>query len=377
MKILFTLSPLASHLRAMLPTIRAAARAGHDVVVGTGPDLIDDLQRRGYQTWAAGPSAREAWAELNVAPPPSSVTEQLTASASALFGRPGVARARVMLPLASRWAPDLVVHDPTEVAGAEVAALIGAEQVVHGIGVQGYRQFPMLPLVTAEFARSLGTADRFAEITSAPYLDPTVPTLRPHPVGLFFPDVRPFRPELEATRPGARLPLRVQRFSQDRTVLITLGAGPELLSTVLGALREVPVNVLIETGAYEVGALGSLPQNVAAARELPPALALPLCSAMISHGGTAITTAALAYGLPQVILPRGADQRGNAALLVREGVAIGVSRENVQPGAVRRALADVLALPAYPAAAQRLRDAFLSMPTAAEALHTLTSRVTV
>ena len=60
MKILFTLSPLASHLRAMLPTIRAAAEAGHDVVVGTGPDLIDDLQRRGYQTWSAGPSAREA-----------------------------------------------------------------------------------------------------------------------------------------------------------------------------------------------------------------------------------------------------------------------------------------------------------------------------
>ena len=357
MKILFTLSPLASHLRAMLPTIRAAAEAGHDVVVGTGPDLIDDLQRRGYQTWAAGPSAREAWAELNVAPPPSSVTEQLAVSAAALFGRPGVARARVMLPLASRWTPDLVVHDPTEVAGAEVAALIGAEQVVHGIGVQGYRQFPMLPLVTAEFARSLGTPDRFAEITSAPYLDPTVPTLRPHPVGLFFPDVRPFRPELEAARPGARLPLRAQRFTEDRTVLITLGAGPELLSTVLGALREVPVNVLIETGAYEVGALGSLPKNVAAAREVPLALALPLCSAVISHGGTAVTTAALAYGLPQVILPRGADQHGNAALLVREGVAIGVSRENVQPGAVRRAVADVLALPAYPAAARRLRDA--------------------
>ena len=68
------------------------------------------------------------------------------------------------------------------------------------------RQFPMLPLVTAEFARSLGTPDRFAEITSAPYLDPTVPTLRPHPVGLFFPDVRPVRPELEVARPGARLP---------------------------------------------------------------------------------------------------------------------------------------------------------------------------
>jgi len=235
----------------------------------------------------------------------------------------------------------------------------------------------MLPLVTAEFARSLGTPDRFAEITSAAYLDPTVPTLRPHPVGLFFPDVRPFRPELEVARPGARLPLRSQRFSEDRTVLITLGAGPELLSTVLGALREVPVNVLIETGAYEVGALGSLPRNVAAAREIPLALALPLSSAVISHGGTAVTTAALAYGLPQVVLPSDADQRANTALLVREGVAIGVNRDQLQPGAVRRALADVLALPAYPVAARRLRDAYLALPTAAAVLNALTSPVAV
>jgi UDP:flavonoid glycosyltransferase YjiC (YdhE family) len=98
---------------------------------------------------------------------------------------------------------------------------------------------------------------------------------------------------------------------------------------------------------------------------------------VISHGGTAVTTAALAYGLPQVVLPRGADQRGNAALLVREGAAISVNRDQMQPGAVRRALADVLTLPAYPAAARRLRDAFLALPTAAEMLHFLTSPVAV
>ena len=146
---------------------------------------------------------------------------------------------------------------------------------------------------------------------------------------------------------------------------------------MLGALREVPVNVLIETGAYEVGALGSLPENVAAAREVPLALALPLCSAVISHGGTAVATRSAGVRAAAGHPAAGADQRGNAALLVREGVAISVGRETVQPGAIRRALADVLALPAYPAAAQRLRDAYLGMPTAAEALHTLTSPVAV
>lgn len=375
MKILFTLSPLASHLRAMLPMIRAAAAAGHDLVVATGPDLIDDLQRRGYQTWSIGPSAREAWAELNLAPPPASTSDQLARSASVLFGRPAIQRAQAMLPRATRWLPEVVIHDASELAGAEAAALLGADHIVHGIGAQGYRQFPMLPLITAEFAAALGTPDRFAEIVGSPYLDPTMPSLRSLPTSLVFPDVRPIRPELEAPRPGARLPLRAQRFTLDRTVLITLGGGAELLATVLSALRPIPVNVLLETGPVEVGQLGPLPAQVAAAREIPLSLALPLCAAVINHGSSTVTTAAVAYGLPQVILPRGADQRGNAATLVRAGAAIGVSPTQLQPGAVRRALADTLAIPGYANAARALRDRYLSTPTAGQALDALVARV--
>ena len=47
MRILFTVGPLVGHLQPMLPLLRAASAAGHQVVVATGPDLVGELQRRG------------------------------------------------------------------------------------------------------------------------------------------------------------------------------------------------------------------------------------------------------------------------------------------------------------------------------------------
>ena len=54
--------------------------------------------------------------------------------ALALFGRPGVARARELMPLAAHWRPDVVVHELLEVGGWEAAAVSGALDVVHGFG---------------------------------------------------------------------------------------------------------------------------------------------------------------------------------------------------------------------------------------------------
>jgi UDP:flavonoid glycosyltransferase YjiC (YdhE family) len=68
MRILFTAGPLRGHLQSLLPLLRAASAAGHQVLVATGPDLVGELQRRGYQTWSIGPAARETWAELRSRP---------------------------------------------------------------------------------------------------------------------------------------------------------------------------------------------------------------------------------------------------------------------------------------------------------------------
>ena len=374
MRILFTISPLAAHLAAMLPTIRAASAAGHDVMVGTGPDLAPEVHRRGYPCWAAGPSGRQAWAELAAQPASGDELVKRKHLACVLYAQPAVARVREFLPRVRRWSPDLVIHDLTDAAGAAIAAVTGASHIVHGTGSQTNRQLAMLRLVTAEFAAELMLPNRFAAILAAPFLDPTPAFLQPE-APLLFRAVHPVRPEVDPVRAGERLPLRAQRFAYERTVLLTLGPSqrPDLLATALEVISRFEVNLLIETGPrIEVGTLGPVPMHIAAAQRLAPALTLPLCSAVVSHGGTGTVLGAVAHGLPQVVVPHGDEPRHNAITLNQSGAGIAVLPHPLVPGALRRALADVLANPTFARTAQSHQAALAAMPTAADALRQLT-----
>ena len=376
MRILFTVSPLSGHLQPMLPLLRAASAAGHQVVVATGPDLVGELQRRGYQTWSIGPTAREAWAELRSRPPLLDPAAQRARTASVLFGRPGVARVRDVLTRAANWAPDVVVHSLLEVAGAEVAALLGAREIVCSSTSGVKRAQDLLPRVTAELAATLNTPDRYADILAAPYLDPRVPGLAvDQPTG--FADVRRVRPELEG--PTYRLPLRVQRFGDQRTVLLSLGrhaVRPRLLSTALAGLQGFSSNIIVETGsAPDLASLGPVPPNVAIAKVIDYPRALPLCTAVIGNASAELTAGALSHGLPMVNLPSRGDQLSTAHQVSRIGAGISVQPDRLTPGAVRHALADVLADPSYAAAALAQQAAIAALPSAADVLADLTAAV--
>ena len=373
MRILVTASPLMGHLRPMLPLLRAASAAGHEVVVATGPDLARQLQRRGYQTWSVGPAADEIFAARSAQRPAADPTERVRRSASVMFGQPGAARARDLLPRVSRWAPDLVLHEITEVAGAEAAALTGAQEIVVGPTGEVGAAEALLPLVTAELAAALRTPDRHRGIVVAPFLDPRVPALAPDRPTTFA-DVRPLRPELD--EPQSRLPLRAQRFGGQTTVLLSLGRHGVREDTLLGALdglRGFGLNVLLETGSdLDLTALGQLPRNVAVAPVIDYARALPICHAVVGDGSAELTAGALAYGLPLVTLPRRPEQLATARALHTLGVGLTVQPDHLRPGAVRRALADVLADPAYARAATLQRAAIAALPSAADLLADLT-----
>ena len=373
MRILFTTSPLIGHLRPMLPLLRAAGAAGHDVVVATGPDLVRELQRRGVQTWAVGPAAADIIAARQPRSPDVAAAAHLRRSASLMFGQPGAARARDLLPRASRWSPDLVVHEITEVAGAEVAALTGACEIVVGPTGEVGAAEALLPLITADLAATLNTPDRHSDIVAAPFLDPRVPALAPDRPTTFA-DVRPLRPELD--EPQARLPLRAHRFGGQTTVLLSLGRHGVRGETLLGALdglRGFGLNVLLETGSdLDLTALGQPPRNVAVAPVIDYTRALPLCHAVIGNGAAELTAGALAHGLPLITLPRTPDQLATARALHALGVGLTVQPDRLRPGAVRRALADVLADPAYARAATQQQAALASLPSAADVLADLT-----
>jgi UDP:flavonoid glycosyltransferase YjiC (YdhE family) len=92
-----------------------------------------------------------------------------------------------------------------------------------------------------------------------------------------------------------------------------LGQKTPLLSTLIAALRDELVNVVVTVGRRQDPALfGPQPENLHIARYIPNTLLMPYCDVVVSHAGWSPTLGALCAGLPQVCVPLTADQPFNA-----------------------------------------------------------------
>jgi MGT family glycosyltransferase len=112
------------------------------------------------------------------------------------------------------------------------------------------------------------------------------------------------------------------------TVYFTLGTifnqeSGDLFPRVLRALSGLPVEVVVTIGnELDPSEIGPQPANVRVERFLPPASVMARADAVVSHAGSGTVIAALAFGLPQVLLPMGADQPLNADRCQSLGVAV-------------------------------------------------------
>ena len=139
------------------------------------------------------------------------------------------------------------------------------------------------------------------------------------------------------------------------TVVPTDGHYPGLYRAVIDALAEVRARVLVTVGRHaDPAELGPLPANVHVERWVAQASVMPHAAAMVAHGGAGTTLAALAAGVPLVLLPLSADQPINARRVAELGA--GLALDGV-PAAVPRlaaAVTRVLEEPGYRAAARRV-----------------------
>jgi UDP:flavonoid glycosyltransferase YjiC (YdhE family) len=87
---------------------------------------------------------------------------------------------------------------------------------------------------------------------------------------------------------------------------------------------------------------GNLPPSVRHWAFAPFRQILPLCSAVVHHGGVGTTAAALEAACPQLILPLAWDQPDNAARVTRLGVGITLRSRQRTTGHMTRALARLL-----------------------------------
>ena len=107
---------------------------------------------------------------------------------------------------------------------------------------------------------------------------------------------------------------------------------------------------------------GPQPPNVRIEAHVAHAALFPHCAAVVSHGGSGTVVDALAAGLPQVVLPMGADQPLNAARVEALGAGIVLDVPRSTPAEIGAAVRTVLEEPAYRAAAERVRDEARALP---------------
>ena len=96
-------------------------------------------------------------------------------------------------------------------------------------------------------------------------------------------------------------------------------------------------------------------------------------AAVVHHGGSGTMLGALAHGLPQLLLPQGADQFLNAEALLPTGAALRLLPEQIEPEAVARATASLLSEPSFRVAAQAIAAEIAAMPAPAEVVDELES----
>jgi MGT family glycosyltransferase len=117
------------------------------------------------------------------------------------------------------------------------------------------------------------------------------------------------------------------------TVLISLStfAFPHLTSTwkrLLDSVAGLPIRVIATTGPSLDPSMLNAPPNVELRAWSDHAEVMPGVSAVVTHGGHGTTIAALAHGVPVLVIPLdpNSDQPGIGQIVEQAGVGIALSR---------------------------------------------------
>jgi hypothetical protein len=278
-------------------------------------------------------------------------------------------------PLLEDAAPDLLVYDEVDVGAAAAAQLAGVPAVAHSLG----RQLPDLIRRAAlerlaEVVGGQGLALRGDLFEANAYLDICPPSLQ----------------DASASEPGERIPLRpvapigptdelprwIASARARPLVYLTLGT---YVSGQVGALRvaaaglgTLDVDTLVTVGPDgDPSALGPLPPSVRVERFVPQGVLFGHVDAVAHHGGSGTMLGALAHGLPQLLLPHGADQFMNAQALLDAGAGRRLLPEQITAESVANAVGALLGDPVYRAAARGIAGEIAAMPAPAQTVSKL------
>ncbi|MFK3980528.1 glycosyltransferase [Micromonospora sp. NPDC050397] len=375
MRILFTGVPGLGHLLPQLPLARAFQAQGHGVAVVVPESMVPVLAAEGIEVLAAGsdiPAMVVELAQRTGVDPMTGLTPEIEAEAFAGV-RPDLS-ADELLATARAWQPDLIVHDQYDMVAPLVAAVLDVPAALVTLG-------PDTPDFTALAAPKLDERYQARGLTRRPYrfvLDICPSGLQRDgwvtPAGWMS-----LRPEAHRAPEGTPAPTVAPLAAQPR-ILVTFGTlftNPVVLGPILRGLSATGAGLRATLG------LTAAPEDfdVDLARVnfepfVPLSELLRDIDLVVGHGGAGTTLAALAGGIPLVLLPQGADQFIQAERAVTAGAAAQLLPGEASPEAVVATVRKVLAEPSYRDNAEKIAGQIAAMSSPAEVAEALVAELT-
>ena len=362
MRLLLTSVPGLGHLHPVLPLALAAARAGHDVRVATGPDRVDWVRRCGLPVVPVGltiAGLREQAVARGLAGPDLPRHLFTSIAVPPMVGD--------LLPLVDDWQPDLLLHEEGEYAAPLVAALRDLPCVTHSWSA------PARPAEgRALLDGPLGEVWQRHGLTGPPrqvgalYLDACPPLLQLADLSHVGTRIVPVHPN-GFDGPPQPTPDWLAALPHP-AVYVTLGteptfARPDLLQRLLDAAAAVAPGVVMTTGPHPPDTVTPPRAGVHVEQYVPQSLVLPAVDAVVAHGGAGTTVGALLHGHPQLVVPGLApSQQASASRVAAAGVGLRRDWADVTPAQLQEAVQELLQRTDLRRAAQDVRDALTALP---------------
>ncbi len=374
MRMLFTGPAAPTHVFPMVPTAQALRAAGHEVLFAA-PAPFDRLRQAGFPIVEIGDgsSLRDSFEAVLPAGEPFRYARphmtqdenlDLAAAAFAHASRPTVDG---LLAVAEEWGADLLVHDSCLASAQLVAAKLGIPAALQNFGLGS--GLDMAGRLAGHFT-DLYEKHGLAGPAATTPLNIVPESLGGDPGGL--------RMRYLPYNGGGTVPADLLRRGTRPRVAVTLGtviAGTDGLAAIgrlVAAAAGVDADFLLAVGGADLAELGPLPANVRPLPWVPLAELLRVCDALVHHGGSGSTLTGLQAGVPQLVLPQGADNFIAAETLAAAGAGLRAGSADVDTALLTRLVTD----PGLHAAAARLRAENDALPTPAATVPAIEALVT-
>ncbi|WP_326958653.1 activator-dependent family glycosyltransferase [Amycolatopsis sp. NBC_01286] len=400
MRILFTTANQGSMFQPMVPLAWALRTAGHEVVVATQPDFVEEVTQAGLTAVPAGRQVdpRRLLVAMQVTedmleeareglhPPYDAVEDPSKADwESMLTGYvDDVERCRYeifsmiggLVEFARSWQPDLVIWEPFTYAGAIAAKACGAAhaRLLFGADVYGrareiFRGFGQTedPLAKwfASYGRKYGFDFTEDLITGDFTIDPMPASLqceadlnylhmRNVPYGGVA--IAPWWLEIKPEKPRVALTMGLTATGHFAGYTIDI-------QDVLDALADLDVELYATVPEDEQEKLRSIPENALLMPYIPLHALASTCSVAINHAGVGTLSTFALHGVPQLTLPYHFDEPLIGRRFAATGAGLNMHGIPIDADTIRANVLRLLEEPSFTEGAARLRDEMHALPT--------------